>query len=238
MSETNKAAAAEVAAAPEKQPPSPARELTRQQKAAAIIVSLGTEKASQLYQYMDPEDVEQITLEVAKLGHLDSATTENVLNEYYQMCLTNKAVTEGGLEYARAVLERAFGTQTANQLLEKVTKSLKNREFSFLNKADAKSLYAALQHERPQTIALVLSYVEPEKVRRRHRRAGPGAAGESGGEHRQYGKCFSRGGKDHRSGNGEAVLQHHDHQQRQGGRCGLCGRRDEQSGPGQRKEYF
>lgn len=146
-----------------KKPSVPKRELTRQQKAAAVIVSLGTEKASQLYQYMDPEDVEQLTLEVAKLGYLDSAATEDVLNEYYQMCLTNKAVTEGGLEYARAVLERAFGTQTANQLLEKVTKSLKNREFSFLNKADEKSLYAALQHERPQTIALVLSYVDPEK---------------------------------------------------------------------------
>ena len=135
--------------------------LTRQQKAAAVIVSLGTDKASQLYQYMDPEDVEQITLEVAKLGYLDSSATEDVLTEYYQMCMTNKAVTEGGLEYARAVLEKAFGQQTATSLLEKVTKSLKNREFAFLNKADEKSLYAALQHERPQTIAL--SYVDAEK---------------------------------------------------------------------------
>ena len=139
------------------------QQLTRQQKAAAVIVSLGTEKASQLYQYMDPEDVEQITLEVARLGYLDSGTTEDVLNEYYQMCLTNKAVTEGGLEYARAVLEKAYGPHAADNLLEKVTKSLKNREFSFLNKADEKSLYAALQYERPQTIALVLSYVDPEK---------------------------------------------------------------------------
>ena len=128
--------------------------LTRQQKAAAVIVSLGTDKASQLYQYMEPEDVEQLTLEVAQLGYLDSQTTEDVLNEYYQMCMTNKAVTEGGLEYAKAVLEKAFGQQTAASLLEKVTKSLKNREFAFLNKADEKSLYAALQHERPQTIAL------------------------------------------------------------------------------------
>lgn len=142
---------------------SSAAKLTRQQKAAAVIVSLGTEKASQLYQYMDPEDVEQITLEVARLGYLDSATTEEVLKEYYQMCQTNKAVTEGGLEYARAVLEKAYGAQAADSLLEKVTKSLKNREFAFLNKADEKSLYAALQHERPQTIALVLSYVDPEK---------------------------------------------------------------------------
>lgn len=78
--------------------------LTRQQKAAAVIVSLGTDKASQLYQYMDPEDVEQITLEVAKLGYLDSSATEDVLTEYYQMCMTNKAVQRGGLEYARAVL--------------------------------------------------------------------------------------------------------------------------------------
>ena len=141
-----------------------AKQLTRQQKAAAVVISLGAEKASQLYQYMDPDDVEQITLEVAKLGYVDAAPTEDVLNEYYQMCLTNKAVTEGGLEYARAVLEKAFGEQAADNLLEKVTKSLKNREFSFLNKADGKSLFAALQHERPQTIALVLPYIDPEKA--------------------------------------------------------------------------
>lgn len=165
MSETAAAAPAHVPAAPVKPTgDTPHKELTRQQKAAAVIISLGTEKASQLYQYMDPEDVEQITLEVAKLGYVDASTTEDVLNEYYQMCMTNKAVTEGGLEYARAVLERAFGSQTASQLLDKVTKSLKNREFAFLNKADEKSLYAALQHERPQTIALVLSYVDPEKA--------------------------------------------------------------------------
>ena len=150
--------------APPKPAVHPADKLTRQQKAAAVIVSLGADKASQLYQYMDPEDVEQITLEVAKLGYIDSSTTEDVLNEYYQMCMTNKAVTEGGLEYAKAVLEKAFGQQTAASLLEKVTKSLKNREFSVLNKADEKSLYAALQHERPQTIALVLSYVDPDKA--------------------------------------------------------------------------
>ena len=141
----------------------PHPKLTRQQKAAAVIISLGTDKASQLYQYMSPEDVEQLTLEVAKLGYLDSDMTEDVLNEYYQMCMTNKAVTEGGLEYARAVLEKAYGQQTADSLLDKVTKSLKTREFSFLNKADEKSLYAALQHERPQTIALVLSYVDADK---------------------------------------------------------------------------
>ena len=139
-------------------------ELTYPQKAAAVIVSLGAEKASLLYQYMEPEDVETLTLEVARLGMLDAETTEAVLEEFYQNCMTNKAVTEGGLEYARTVLEKAFGSQAATSLLEKVTKSLKNREFAFLDKADVKSLYSALQNERPQTMALVLSYVDPDKA--------------------------------------------------------------------------
>lgn len=141
-----------------------AQDLTPAQKAAAVIVALGTDKASLLYQYMEPEDLETLTLEVARLGMLDSATTEDILTEFYQSCMTSKAVTEGGLEYARAVLEKAFGSQTALMLLEKVTKTLKNREFAFLNKADVKSLFSALQNERPQTMALVLSYVDPEKA--------------------------------------------------------------------------
>ncbi|MCI8304475.1 MAG: flagellar motor switch protein FliG, partial [Lawsonibacter sp.] len=139
-------------------------ELTYPQKAAAVIVSLGADKASHLYQYMEPEDVEALTLEVARLGMIDSEQTEAVLTEFYQNCLTSKAVTEGGLEYARSVLEKAFGNQTALALLEKVTKSLKNREFAFLDKADVKSLFSALQNERPQTVALVLSYVDPDKA--------------------------------------------------------------------------
>lgn len=155
---------AEAAAPPVMPGPSLIDAMSGAQKAAAVIVSLGVDKASQLYQYMDPEDVEMITLEVAKLGYLDSNSTEAILNEYYQMCMTNKAVTEGGLEYAKTVLEKAFGAQAATELLTKVTKSLKNREFSFMNKAGEKDLFSALQHERPQTIALVLSYVDPNKA--------------------------------------------------------------------------
>ena len=72
--------------------------LTGPQKAAAVVVSLGADKASQIYQFMDPADVEQLTLEVAKLGFLNSDQTEEVLTDFYQMRLTNKAVTEGGME--------------------------------------------------------------------------------------------------------------------------------------------
>ena len=139
-------------------------ELSTAQKAAAVIIALGAEKASLLYKYMEDEEVEQLTLEVARLGVLSTQQTEDILNEFYQLCLTNKAVTEGGLEYARAVLEKAYGEQAAAELLGKVTKSLKNREFAFMDKADVKSLFSALRGERPQTIALVLSYVDADKA--------------------------------------------------------------------------
>ena len=142
----------------------PIMELTTAQKAAAVIVALGFDKASLIYQHMPEDDVEQLTIEVARLGMVDTPTMEAVLNEYYQMCMMNKAVSEGGLEYARQVLEKAFGPSTASTLLAKVSKTLKNRSFSFLNKAGEKDLFSVLQYERPQTIALVLSYMTPEKA--------------------------------------------------------------------------
>ena len=138
--------------------------LTGAQRAATVIIALGVERASALYKYMEPSDVEQLTLEVAKMGFLDSEQTEEILFEFYQLCRTNRAVTEGGLEYARTVLEKAYGPQAAEELLGKVTKSLQNKSFSFMEKADDKSLFSALQNERPQTIALVLSYVDPDKA--------------------------------------------------------------------------
>lgn len=161
MAET---AAAVAAAPPAAKSPRPRVELNTAQKAAAVIIALGAEKASLLYKFMEDEEVEQLTLEVARLGVLTTQQTEDILNEFYQLCLTNKAVTEGGLEYARAVLEKAYGEQAAAELLGKVTKSLKNREFSFMDKADVKSLFSALRGERPQTIALVLSYVDADKA--------------------------------------------------------------------------
>lgn len=140
------------------------QELTTTQKAATVIVALGTDKASQIYQYMNADELEQLTIEVARLGYVTPEQTEQVLEDFYQMCMANKAITEGGLEYARTVLQKAFGDQEAELLLNKVTKALSNRSFAFPNKTDAKTLLSTLQHERAQTIALVLSYVDPDKA--------------------------------------------------------------------------
>lgn len=131
-----------------------------ERKAAAVIVALGVDKASKVYKYLSEEEVEKLTVEVAKLGHINSEETENILDEFYKTCLTQKVVTDGGMEYARTVLERTYGEATANELLSKVTKYLKNRSFEFIRKSDSKNLFSVLQHERSQTIALILSYAE------------------------------------------------------------------------------
>lgn len=136
--------------------------LSPEQKAAAVVVSLGVDKASKIYKYLNEEDIEKLTIEVAKLGHVESEDTEQVLDEFYKTCLTQKVVTDGGMEYARTVLEKAFGESTAKTLLDKVSQSLKSRSFGFIRKSDSKNLFAILQHERPQTIALVLSYADAE----------------------------------------------------------------------------
>ncbi|MEF9941556.1 MAG: flagellar motor switch protein FliG [Lachnospiraceae bacterium] len=139
-------------------------ELAPEQKAAAVVISLGVDKASQIYKYMSEDDIEKLTIEVAKLGHLEADSTEAVLDDFYKTCLTQKVVTDGGLEYARTVLERAFGESTAASLLNKVTKSLQQRSFDFIRKSDNKNLFSILQHERAQTIALVLAYADSDKT--------------------------------------------------------------------------
>ena len=140
------------------------KKLTSEQKAAAVIVALGADKASKVYKYLGEEEVEKLTVEVAKLGHLDADQSDAALDDFYKTCLTQKVVTDGGLEYARSVLEKAYGEATANELLSKVTKYLKNRSFEFIRKTDSKNLYSMLQHERPQTIALILSYTDSEQA--------------------------------------------------------------------------
>lgn len=82
-------------------------------KAAVVVVSLGADRASQIYKYLSEQEIEDLTYEVAKLGKTNNAQVENALDEFYKMCLTHKMMTDGGLDYARSVLEKAFGETTA-----------------------------------------------------------------------------------------------------------------------------
>ena len=118
--------------------------LTPEQKAAAVVISLGADKASKIYKHLSESDIEKLTIEVAKLGHVQPEQMEEVLDEFYKTCLTQRVVTDGGMEYARAVLEKTFGEATAHTLLEKLSKSLRTRPFEFIRKSDVKNLCSFL----------------------------------------------------------------------------------------------
>ncbi|MCL2579657.1 MAG: flagellar motor switch protein FliG [Oscillospiraceae bacterium] len=138
--------------------------LTDAQKAATVIISLGSETAAQVYKFLSEDEIEKQTYEIAKIQKLGSEDVEEILNDFYALCLTQKVVTEGGVNYARNVLEKAFGNQVASSLLDRVTKSLKTKAFEFIRKTDYKNILTTIQHENAQTIALVLSYARSEQA--------------------------------------------------------------------------
>lgn len=142
----------------------PEVKLTSRQKAAAIIISLGAEDASKIYKFLKEDEIEQLTYEISRLQHLSPEVMENTLKDFYDICLTQKVITEGGFEYAKNVLEKAFGAQTATSLLERVTKTLRTKAFEFVRKSDYKNLLTIIQNEHPQTIALVLSYARADQA--------------------------------------------------------------------------
>ena len=140
-------------------------ELTdNRQKAAVLVVSMGADRASQIYKYLSEQEIEDLTYEVAKLGKTTNIQVEKTLDEFYKLCLTHKMMTDGGLDYARSVLEKAFGESTARNLLEKISKTLQSKPFNFFMKGDPKALLSLLQNERPQVIALIMSYMEPQQA--------------------------------------------------------------------------
>lgn len=141
-----------------------AGEITSSQKAAIIISSIGAENASEVFKHFSDEEIESITLEIAKMDYYPMETIDTVLNEFYELCLTQKVIAEGGVEYAREVLEKAFGPQAAQSLFDKITKQLKTKAFAFVRKADYKNLLAIVQNEHPQTIALILSYARSDQA--------------------------------------------------------------------------
>ncbi|MCL1831800.1 MAG: flagellar motor switch protein FliG [Oscillospiraceae bacterium] len=134
------------------------------QRAALVLSSIGAENASEVFKHFSDDEIERLTLEVAKLDYWPAEQVETVLNDFYELCLTQKVISEGGVEYAREVLEKAFGQQQANALFDKITKQLKTKAFAFVRKADYKNLLAIVQNEHPQTIALILSYSRSDQA--------------------------------------------------------------------------
>ncbi|MEG1943001.1 MAG: flagellar motor switch protein FliG [Angelakisella sp.] len=134
------------------------------EKAAAVVIALGAENASNVYKFLREDEIEQISLEIAKMEKLSPEEFKDIMEDFYGLCVTKKVIAEGGVEYAKDVLEKAFGTQAAMSLMDRVSKSLKTKAFDFVRKADSKNMLNLLQNEHPQTIALVLSYARADQA--------------------------------------------------------------------------
>ena len=132
--------------------------------AAAVIVALGSAQASEVYKHLSEDEVERLTVEVARLSKLSSEDMQEIVDDFYGLCTTQKMLSEGGVIYAKNVLEKAFGAQQASSLMERVSKAMQTRSFEFVRKANYKNLMMTLQSEHPQTIAFVLSYASSEQA--------------------------------------------------------------------------
>lgn len=140
-----------------------AKGLTGKQKAAILLIALGPELSAQVLKKMKEEEVEKLTFEIANLRKVSREYTEQVLREFHQLCIAKEYINQGGIDYAREILERALGTQKAIDIIQKLTLNLQVRPFDFIRKSDPSQLLNFIQGEHPQTIALVMAYLNPDQ---------------------------------------------------------------------------
>ena len=134
------------------------KQISGKQKAAVVMVALGANSAAQVYRHLKDDEIEQLTLEVATMKSLEPDEMDLVLNEFYEMCLAQRFIAEGGVDYAKDILEKAFGIQNARNVIDKVIVSIGTKAFDFMKKTDPKQLFNFIQNEHPQTIALILAH--------------------------------------------------------------------------------
>ena len=140
---------------------SKAEEINGLQKAAILMIALGPEKSAAIFKHLKEDEVEELTLEIANTRSITPQVKESVVNEFYQVCLAQQYIAEGGINYAKELLEKSFGAEKAMDVIGKLTASLQVKPFEFVRKADAAQLLNFIQDEHPQTIALILSYLAP-----------------------------------------------------------------------------
>jgi flagellar motor switch protein FliG len=135
-------------------------------KAAILMIMIGDEASSQILRELDEDEVQHISREIARVQNLTSEQAEGVLEEFYQMGVAHEYVIKGGVDYARKLLVNAFGPEQAKKMLDRLMKSLGNETLSFdaLQKADPQQLAKFIHSEHPQTIALILSHLNPSQA--------------------------------------------------------------------------
>ncbi|MBB6282159.1 flagellar motor switch protein FliG [Geobacillus subterraneus] len=138
--------------------------LSGRQKAAILLISLGPDVSASVYKHLSEEEIEKLTLEISNVRQVTSEQKEEVLEEFRQLALAQDYIAQGGIAYAKEVLEKALGPDKAMNIINRLTSALMVRPFDFARKADPMQLLNFIQNEHPQTIALILSYLEPAQA--------------------------------------------------------------------------
>ncbi|WP_182199154.1 flagellar motor switch protein FliG [Paraliobacillus salinarum] len=140
------------------------KQLTGKQKAAILLISLGPDVSAQVYKHLTEEEIEKLTLEISSVKKVDTDQKEVVLDQFHQIALAQDYITQGGINYAKTVLEKALGAEEATNIVNRLTSSLQVKPFDFARKAEPAQILNFIQSEHPQTIALILSYLEKEQA--------------------------------------------------------------------------
>jgi flagellar motor switch protein FliG len=140
------------------------KQLTGRQKAAIFIIALGHEIAAEIFKHLREDEIEQLTFEIARNESIDAEDRDQVLMEFQELMMAQDFISTGGIEYARELLEKSLGSQKAVDIINRLTSSLQVRPFDFIRRTDPAHLLNFIQQEHPQTIALILAYLEPQKA--------------------------------------------------------------------------
>lgn len=139
-------------------------ELSGREKSAILLIALGPDKSAKIFKHLQDDEIEELTLEIANMRKISPEEKDNIVEEFYQICLAQNFISEGGINYAKEVLEKAMGSNKALEIINKLTASLQVRPFDFVRKADPNQLLNFIQSEHPQTISLILSYLNSNQA--------------------------------------------------------------------------
>jgi flagellar motor switch protein FliG len=139
------------------------KEFTGRQKAAIFLVTIGSEISAEIFKYLREDEIETLTFEIARLETIEPEQKDAILQEFQELMMANQFISTGGIDYARELLEKSLGSQKAIDIINRLTSSLQVRPFDFIRRTDPAHLLNFIQQEHPQTIALILAYLEPNK---------------------------------------------------------------------------
>lgn len=137
--------------------------MTQTQKVAALLISLGPSTAAEVLKNITDDDLlEQVTLDIASLNKVPTEILNSILEEFKAIFQANNYLSAGGMDYAKELLEKAYGSDQAKKVLDRLVVLMNSNPFQFFNEADPGQLATSFQNENPQLIALIMAYLNPE----------------------------------------------------------------------------